>query len=801
MFTLESLHLENFGAIRESTFTPKESELTSIYGANGNGKSSFLDAIVWALFGVIPKDRKQTEIRNFYAEEKESTKVIVTFKHEGDTITVTRSISAKGSVKADVRMNGGKSPMTKTTPTTAVNWVKKRLGINEEGFTKAFAIRQKELDDLVTATATRRREIIERISGVDRLSRALKLSKEEEKHSKIVFENATDPTQELKSLKDSLKKSEKELETVESNMEASAADTNFSSKARDIAYENWQESNTHRQVYLDTVNQNQSLEHKISMLESNISNNESRIKDKQANIEGDKESVQKEFEASAQKAQEIRNEVSSLKTTITTAERELDRYDQSLATSETNINKSKTEVKTAQANLKATEDELAKYKKAPYTKKKLTQDENEANKLKETSSNSLALAQNLKRSLEKNIDILSSHTGEAHCPTCKKSLEDTTELLNEFNSDLSETESQIKDAETGLESAQKALEDVQRRKDELEKWNKDKDKVKQDKENNEYFLNVAKSELEDRESDRESVLGSLNVDEKKKEIDSLNEEVKRHEDGLEALLDHGRKLRTFLDSFSEVETLKEELSGLKENVAELEQEKAGIVFVEEVTSDKVEEAKKEHDEASSALESAMSRYSSMEQDYYMLKSDVAVNKERVESLESQKDAYENAKHKFDEKAATSLLIAEFRKNTISRIAPEIASSSSAVVSSMTADEFTAITMDDEFTPTVVRANGRSDSMNLLSGGEKSLVALSILVGIGDLISGGSGGLLWLDEALVSQDATRRNLIVATLRSLDNRQIVMVNHTPDGNDLSDTVVELVRGESGSHLRDS
>lgn len=74
MFTLESLHLENFGAIRESTFTPKESELTSIYGANGNGKSSFLDAIVWALFGVIPKDRKQTEIRNFYAEEKREHK-------------------------------------------------------------------------------------------------------------------------------------------------------------------------------------------------------------------------------------------------------------------------------------------------------------------------------------------------------------------------------------------------------------------------------------------------------------------------------------------------------------------------------------------------------------------------------------------------------------------------------------------------------------------------------------------------------------------------------------------------------
>lgn len=214
----------------------------------------------------------------------------------------------------------------------------------------------------------------------------------------------------------------------------------------------------------------------------------------------------------------------------------------------------------------------------------------------------------------------------------------------------------------------------------------------------------------------------------------------------------------------------------------------------------VEDAKLKYDKASEEHSKADAYSNSLEENYYMTKSDLAVDKERLSSLEEQKYSYARAKENYDKKIATSLLVSEFRKNTISRIAPEIAVSASSVVSAMTADEFTGITIDDEFTPTVIRADGRRDNMSILSGGEKSLVALAMLIGIGDLISGGTGGLLWLDEALVSQDATRRNLIVSTLRSLENRQIVMVNHTPDGNDLSDSVVELVKGDTGSYLRE-
>ena len=86
-------------------------------------------------------------------------------------------------------------------------------------------------------------------------------------------------------------------------MEASAADTNFSSKARDIAYENWQESNTHRQVSLRHGEPKSESRAQNIHAQSNISNNESRSKDKQANIEGDKESVQKnKFESLSPKS-------------------------------------------------------------------------------------------------------------------------------------------------------------------------------------------------------------------------------------------------------------------------------------------------------------------------------------------------------------------------------------------------------------------------------------------------------------------------------------------------------------------
>lgn len=800
MFTLNSLYLKNFGAVRESTFAPRKDALTSIYGANGNGKSSFLDAIVWALFGVLPKDRKQTEIRNFYADEKENTRVIVEFEHLGDTITVTRSMSAKGSVTAKVEMNGSESPITKVTPTTAVAWVKKRLGINEEGFTKAFAIRQKELDDLVTATASERRKIIERISGVDRLSKALKLAKEDEKRAKTVFEASPNPQSEIDATKETLDEAEQKFSGIEANMESISVDAEFAKKQKELAHDKWQEELAHRQVYLDIVNKTQNIDHQISLAESHIENLNVRVKEKQSDIEGDEETVRKDFDESAQKAPVIREEINSIRERISSFETQLNQYKNKVESASQEVERKSDELDNRTAQLEEAKTLLSGFKKAPHSKSSITKKRKEHQSAKEIASTNLALAQNLKKSLEKNIDLLSDHTEEAHCPTCKQGLSDVSGLLSEFKADLEGALKQIETSEEEIVQAQKGLNEVEEQEQANKEWEKNKDQAQQGLDNAQYFVEKAEAEKKDAESQKEQVEKSLDTDSIETSILEAKSELEKKQNELEELLEHGRKLKTFLDSWESVEQLKNELEASNDRLVILQEEKEAIVPVGEVSAETVETAKNEYDKAVQAFENVSSSYSSMEQDYYMLKSDIAVHRERLDSLNLKMESYSKAKFDYEKTAATSLLMTEFRKNTISRIAPEIAYSATNVVSSMTSDEFTSIEMDDEFTPTITRANGRKDTMNLLSGGEKSLVALAIYIGIGDLISGGTGGLLWMDEALVSQDANRRNLIVTTLRGLDNRQIVMVNHTPDGNDLSDVVVELVKGEKGSYLRD-
>lgn len=800
MFVLKTLHLENFGAIKEATFSPNDNSLTSIYGANGNGKSSFLDAIVWALFGVLPKERNKSEIRSFFAGEKEKTKVIVDFEHNGDIIKVTRSMSAKGSVTAEIKMNDDNTPLTKITPTTSVNWIKKRLGINEEGFTKAFAIRQKQLDDLVTSAPTKRREIIERISGVDRLSKAVKMAKEDEKKAKIVFENTINPQEEIDSLKEKLTMTEKTFHQIESKLEEANTETAFARKAKESLYEQWQELVSYRQVYLDVSNEIQNFKHQKNIIQSQIDSHLKRINEKKKHITSDKETLQQEFDTAKEKATQLRTTISQTKESSKTLDNAINRFEQSIESADSSIEKNKNLVKVAQNKVIESEEKLKAFQKSPYSKTTLNKQEKEKVKDKEHLSNTLALATNLERSLEKNIDLLQSNKDNAHCPTCMRSLDDASGLLAQFRKEMEDNKSQMYSSKEKLKKVEHELDLIHKQKQELSEWTNNKQLTEKDIDVQKQFLTQAENSLTENIQEKESMMKDFNVEESRKELESINKEIFNQEKALEDLIEQGRNLLVSIQSFDEIETLASEVSIWEQEIIDLDKEKEKIILVEEVSLGSVEDAKLKYDKASEEHSKADAYSNSLEENYYMTKSDLAVDKERLSSLEEQKYSYARAKENYDKKIATSLLVSEFRKNTISRIAPEIAVSASSVVSAMTADEFTGITIDDEFTPTVIRADGRRDNMSILSGGEKSLVALAMLIGIGDLISGGTGGLLWLDEALVSQDATRRNLIVSTLRSLENRQIVMVNHTPDGNDLSDSVVELVKGDTGSYLRE-
>ncbi len=101
--TLQSLVITNFKGIKHleiSDFSEKE---TQIFGNNGLGKTSILDAFLWLLFGKDSADRKDFDIKyidpNGVQSERTDVEVCGTLVIDGNVTTLRRALSEKWQKK------------------------------------------------------------------------------------------------------------------------------------------------------------------------------------------------------------------------------------------------------------------------------------------------------------------------------------------------------------------------------------------------------------------------------------------------------------------------------------------------------------------------------------------------------------------------------------------------------------------------------------------------------------------------------------------------------------------------------
>lgn len=789
MFLLKTLHLKNFGAISDSTFSPIQDGVTSIYGANGNGKSTFLDGLVWALFGAAPKDKKQIDIRNFSADDKEKTVVKVVFEHEGDTISVTRSMNKRGTVTAEVTLND--TEVTKITPSTAVAWVKRRLGISEESFTQAFAIRQKELDDLVSAKPTKRREIIERIFGVDKLSLALKYAKEAEKESRISFEQYRDVSQDIEEIEETIEHLTSSFGETERSLEELSIEADDLETHQAEALETWNTLSHDERAYRNAYKFIDSKNQEIEQIKNSISYSEKSL----AELDVDESvNVESEYEELLTQQEDLRSKLKANSDVM-------DENTRVKAQTESRKNMLANELVTFFREKEEHESLISRAKEflsqdAPYDDAELLREVQAVDSERESLLSVKSVLDNTVSTMADSISMLNGH--DASCPTCHQDLKDPDALVSSF-------EKQKKDAETRLqENARKIQECVQKRtqlennKRELDSFVGSQKRAEEQKEHAEKQVDTLDKRIAENEellADLEKTLSDEDPNISLRAVqDSLTEEYDSVMKSLNNIENVKQSVNKMNSLHEEIVEGRKKIDALTEEVDDFRGEMPALV-----SSEEVEEAQNKYLAVKKKYESARESEQSEQQAYYSQRSTLDLKNADLRTLKAEDDKRTSARKLYEQRIATSRFISEFRKETISRIAPEISASASAVVSSMTSDEFVGINIDEEFTPSVIRADGREDPISFLSGGEKSLVALAMFLGIRDILSGGVGGFIWADEALVSQDANRRNLIASTLRNLPHVQLVMVNHTPDGNDLSDVVVELVKGEKGSFLK--
>jgi exonuclease SbcC len=160
-------------------------ELACISGHNGAGKSSLLDAITWALFGVARKTDENLVNSGTAVQRDGAAEVVFTFEYEGSTFQIQRILFApKTEIDAktnkvtvtkkpsilEFRILGNNrewQPFTEKSIRATQDRIEKILHLDYDTFINASFFLQGKADQFTSTTSSERKRILSSILGLE----------------------------------------------------------------------------------------------------------------------------------------------------------------------------------------------------------------------------------------------------------------------------------------------------------------------------------------------------------------------------------------------------------------------------------------------------------------------------------------------------------------------------------------------------------------------------------------------------------------------------------------------------------
>jgi DNA repair exonuclease SbcCD ATPase subunit len=126
------------------------------------------------------------------------------------------------------------------------------------------------------------------------------------------------------------------------------------------------------------------------------------------------------------------------------------------------------------------------------------------------------------------------------------------------------------------------------------------------------------------------------------------------------------------------------------------------------------------------------------------------------------------------------LLSAFRNGVVATVGPRLATQAAELFAELTDNEYDRLELDADTYEIQIRDRGRLHGMQRFSGSETDLANLAVRVAISEhvrLQSGGSVGLLVLDEVFGPLDEDRKARMLAALERLKGRfrQVLVVTH--------------------------
>jgi DNA repair protein SbcC/Rad50 len=178
---INSLRLLNFRQHADTSIS-FESGLTGIIGANGTGKSTILEAIAWALYGMPAARGNRDTIKFMRAPQRSPVRVELEFELGAHQYRVVRSLT-----NAELYLDRAAAPIANST-TGVTEVIRRRLGMTRDEFFNTYFTGQKELSVMAAMRPTEREEFLSQLLGYGRLDVAKEIARDRRKA--VVSESA-----------------------------------------------------------------------------------------------------------------------------------------------------------------------------------------------------------------------------------------------------------------------------------------------------------------------------------------------------------------------------------------------------------------------------------------------------------------------------------------------------------------------------------------------------------------------------------------------------------------------------------
>lgn len=755
-----------FRGIKSKTFTPAIDGITAIVGENGTGKTSILAGISWCLYGEKPEGVKRADaLINEKADYKAGDRTQVTCVvsvSDGCLLRVNRRITTrKGATEVDMWQrpaadydgtNGGAlladadgwEHVAGPAVSHANPVIVRALGMDSRQYFAAVHVQQKQVDDLVHDK--KRGEVIEQQTGITALTVARDKAREEVNALKRSSRDLHVDKRAVKDAEKAAKDAKADVEKLRSRVAKGEAKTRDARDKYEKARATFEEKSAAYTAGQERRARKAALTERIDSAKARISALEAEKRELMGRVGAHTGDVTVE---------DAKNSLASARDALDAA-RDRERSASALA------EEAKAAGELLQAALTDSNGEAVTEETLTEIVSSLSADVEKLQREFDALRDQCVAVRADRDRLTRAADMLRGNSGDAHvCPTCQQDVEDAKALADSLT--LQAQEANEKSEKLEAEGAR--VRDA---------------------------LNAAVTRLEAARARLATVgecapVAALLV-EREKALAAATEAVRERLVAVEAadmLLSSAvefQGVRGQLDRVAgEIRAL---LTSISDADAELAALPKGERMVSGETVDNARERMLSHQVTLSEYEGLLAQ---LRVDEANASGALSVRESELAGVRDRMSRYGEALAAVEVASAALAVVDEYRAERIRTGVPLVAEAASRFLAACTDGAFTGLSLDDKYNVSVTTAEGVSRDCGVLSGGELSAAAMALRMGLAEVAGG--GGMMVLDEVLVSQDAARAELMLQAVKSLSAGQVVMVAHSPVVLDVADAIVEM------------